>query len=85
MLSIPFFINFFPNSELKAFVPRLKPALARFEASPFPNCADCAAFLLAFIFLNAGAAKFNNSWTNCSLSGYTYVYREFSSYYSLPF
>ena len=44
MLSIPFFINFFPNSELKAFVPRLKPALARFEASPFPNCADCALF-----------------------------------------
>ena len=37
MLSIPLFINFFPNSEPKAFDPRSNPALIRFEPSPFPN------------------------------------------------
>ena len=59
ILSIPLFINFFPNLELKAFVPRSKPALTRFDPSPFPNYANFASILLlAFIFLNAGAAKF---------------------------
>ena len=37
MLSIPLFINFFPNSEPIAFEPRSGPALIRFEAIPFPD------------------------------------------------
>ena len=55
MLSIPLFIGFLPNSEPTAFDSRSNPALIRFLASPFP---DYPCFLLAFIFLNAGAARF---------------------------
>ena len=58
MLSIPLFINFFPNSESIAFDPRSSPVLIRFEPSPFPDCFYLSNFLLAFIFLNAGAARF---------------------------
>ena len=59
MLSIPLFVNFFPNSLPIAFDARSNPALIRFDPSPFTDyAAFLSAFLLAFILLNAGAARF---------------------------
>ena len=48
MLSIPLFINFFPNSEPIAFDPRSNPALIRFEPSPFPDFDFLIFFSLLF-------------------------------------
>ena len=53
-LSMPLFINFLPNSELKGFDPSSRPTFARLDARPLPDCR--AFFRLAFIFLNAGGA-----------------------------
>ena len=37
ILSIRLFINFFPNSDPKAFDPRSNPAFTRLEPSPCPD------------------------------------------------
>ena len=55
ILSIPLLIIFLPISEPKALDPSSILALARSEAIPLPICA--CFFRLAFIFLNAGAAR----------------------------
>ena len=54
MLSMPLFMSLLPNEELKALDPISIPSFDRFFPSPLRACLH---FL--YIFLKAGAAKFN--------------------------